>query len=111
MICSIEVVEYAFGGKDDAGFYVKYAERMKDDDKRILQFWITDNNPAATSLPAAPRVDPWPPGDDTNFDCSSRTADTIFMFFVLTSPGLEITHLADVLWNPQRNNCLVLLIF
>ncbi|CAA2994478.1 Hypothetical predicted protein [Olea europaea subsp. europaea] len=55
----MEVVESAFGGKDDMGFDInKYAERMKEDDKKIPSFWTTDNNLAATSLPAAPSLDP-----------------------------------------------------
>lgn len=36
----MDVVESAFGGKDDADFNIaKYAERMKEDDKKIPLFW------------------------------------------------------------------------
>ncbi|XVE60459.1 hypothetical protein DITRI_Ditri05aG0130200 [Diplodiscus trichospermus] len=49
----VEKLESAFGGNDDSGFNInKYAERMKEDDKRIPAFW-TKGNPqsAATSQP------------------------------------------------------------
>lgn len=36
----MELVESAFGGKDDADFDImKYAERMREDDKKIPSFW------------------------------------------------------------------------
>ncbi|GER41992.1 Sec14p-like phosphatidylinositol transfer family protein [Striga asiatica] len=39
----MELVESAFGGKDDSDFDItKYAERMREDDKKIPSFWKTD---------------------------------------------------------------------
>ncbi|PIN17001.1 Phosphatidylinositol transfer protein PDR16 [Handroanthus impetiginosus] len=49
----MELVESAFGGKDDADFDItKYAERMREDDKKIPSFWKTDGYPNATPQPA-----------------------------------------------------------
>ncbi|KAK6130642.1 hypothetical protein DH2020_035617 [Rehmannia glutinosa] len=56
----MELVESAFGGNDDADFDItKYAERMREDDKKIPSFWKTDGYPAATPPPpviASPSV-------------------------------------------------------
>ncbi|KAL2468003.1 Sec14p-like phosphatidylinositol transfer family protein [Forsythia ovata] len=66
----MEVVESAFGGKDDADFEInKYAERMREDDKKIPSFWTTDSNSAATSLPIAPSLDP------TNSELESNASE------------------------------------
>lgn len=46
----IEKLEAAFGGKDTAGFDInKYAERMKEDDKRMPAIWTGGNPPLAAS--------------------------------------------------------------
>lgn len=38
----MEMVESAFGGKDDLDFNItKYAERMREKDRRSLSFWKT----------------------------------------------------------------------
>ncbi|XWS21536.1 hypothetical protein CRYUN_Cryun30bG0062600 [Craigia yunnanensis] len=49
----MEKLEAAFGGNDDSGFNInKYAERMKEDDKRIPAFWTRGNpQPAAPPQP------------------------------------------------------------
>ncbi|KAI3460010.1 hypothetical protein Pfo_016673 [Paulownia fortunei] len=48
---NMELVESAFGGKDDADFDItKYAERMREDDKKIPSFWKTDAYLAPTPL-------------------------------------------------------------
>ncbi|KAK7301245.1 hypothetical protein RJT34_12106 [Clitoria ternatea] len=45
-----DLLEAAFGGKDDTGFDIsKYAERMKEDDKKIPSFWTRENT--ASSVP------------------------------------------------------------
>ncbi|KAL3830455.1 hypothetical protein ACJIZ3_019257 [Penstemon smallii] len=50
---NMELVESAFGGKDSEDFDInKYAERMREDDKKIPSFWQTDSNPAA-KLPSS----------------------------------------------------------
>ncbi|KAB2083027.1 hypothetical protein ES319_A05G237400v1 [Gossypium barbadense] len=49
----MEKLESAFGGNDDSGFNIsKYAERMREDDKRMPAFW-TRGNPQS----AEPHVD------------------------------------------------------
>ncbi|KAK7321167.1 hypothetical protein VNO77_31519 [Canavalia gladiata] len=50
-------LESAFGGNDDTGFDIsKYAERMKEDDKKIPSFWTRENSPS--SVPKnAPSLD------------------------------------------------------
>lgn len=41
-------LESAFGGKDDTGFDInRYAERMKEDDKKIPSFWARENSPSS----------------------------------------------------------------
>ncbi|CAJ1971787.1 unnamed protein product [Sphenostylis stenocarpa] len=41
-------LESAFGGKDDTGFDInKYADRMKEDDKKIPAFWSRENSPSS----------------------------------------------------------------
>ncbi|XP_057783716.1 uncharacterized protein LOC131001363 [Salvia miltiorrhiza] len=48
----MEMVESAFGGKDDSDFNItKYAERMREDDKRTLSYWKT---PSPATLVASP---------------------------------------------------------
>lgn len=46
----LEHLESAFGGNDNTPFDInKYAERMKEDDKKIPAFWTREN-----SLPSVP---------------------------------------------------------
>ncbi|KAL8491382.1 hypothetical protein ACS0TY_023129 [Phlomoides rotata] len=53
----MEVVESAFGGKDNADFDItKYAERMREDDKRILSFWKMDASPLPTNSPLDSKI-------------------------------------------------------
>ncbi|KAK9930577.1 hypothetical protein M0R45_027612 [Rubus argutus] len=48
----IEKLEAAFGGNDTAGFDItKYAERMKEDEKKMPTIWTTGNPPLAASQP------------------------------------------------------------
>ncbi|MFQ6662829.1 hypothetical protein Gotur_030551 [Gossypium turneri] len=47
----MEKLESAFGGNDDSGFNIsKYAERMREDDKRMPAFW-TRGNPQSAEPP------------------------------------------------------------
>ncbi|XWS25260.1 hypothetical protein CRYUN_Cryun27aG0054000 [Craigia yunnanensis] len=47
----MEKLESAFGGNEDSGFNInQYAERMKEDDKRIPTFW-TMGNPQSAAPP------------------------------------------------------------
>ncbi|XP_061351134.1 uncharacterized protein LOC133296204 isoform X2 [Gastrolobium bilobum] len=44
----LDRVETAFGGKDDTGFDIsRYAEKMKEDDKKIPSFWTRENSPSS----------------------------------------------------------------
>ncbi|KAL0432720.1 UNVERIFIED_CONTAM: CRAL-TRIO domain-containing protein C23B6.04c [Sesamum latifolium] len=69
----MELVESAFGGKDDADFDItKYAERMREDDKKIPLFWKADGSLAATSLPV---VTASPSLETTNSETESDESD------------------------------------
>ncbi|XP_077249954.1 uncharacterized protein LOC143889576 [Tasmannia lanceolata] len=49
----MDKLEVAFGGRNQEGFNINdYAERMREDDKRIPSFWSRDSNPAAMDPPA-----------------------------------------------------------
>ncbi|XP_073281077.1 uncharacterized protein [Primulina huaijiensis] len=51
---NMELVESAFGGKDDTGFDIsRYAERMRADDEKRTRFWTTNNNLGSSTLPPA----------------------------------------------------------
>ncbi|KZV41705.1 random slug protein 5-like [Dorcoceras hygrometricum] len=51
---NMELVESAFGGKDDSGFDIsRYAERMKADDEKQTSLWRANNNLVASALPPA----------------------------------------------------------
>ncbi|KAL3504710.1 hypothetical protein ACH5RR_034551 [Cinchona calisaya] len=48
----IDQLEPAFGGKHGEDFDIgKYAERMKEDDKKVPLFWKTESDPAIGTLP------------------------------------------------------------
>ncbi|KAL3619725.1 hypothetical protein CASFOL_034637 [Castilleja foliolosa] len=50
----MKLVESAFGGKDEADFDIaKYAERMREDDKKIPLVWKTDGFPTTTPSPSS----------------------------------------------------------
>lgn len=50
-------LESAFGGKDTAEFEInKYAERMKEDDKKIPSFWASENSTSSVQN-IAPSLD------------------------------------------------------
>ena len=61
-------LESAFGGNDNTGFDInKYAERMKEDDKKIPSFWTRANTPSA--------IPPDVPLDSIKIDTDSDTSD------------------------------------
>lgn len=48
----MDQLESAFGGNNNTGFDInKYAERMKEDDKRIPAFWTRADPPSAAPQP------------------------------------------------------------
>ncbi|CAN1823291.1 Phosphatidylinositol transfer protein 3 [Linum perenne] len=50
----MERLESAFGGKDMAGFDIgEYAERMKEDDKKMPSFWTKEFCPSSASASAS----------------------------------------------------------
>ncbi|CAN4122246.1 unnamed protein product [Withania somnifera] len=69
----MSLVESAFGGDDTADFDVnKYAERMREDDKKLSSFWKKDNTSASSVQPtvtADPSLEP------TNSDSDSDALD------------------------------------
>ena len=49
----MDQVESAFGGNDNSGFDInKYAERMREEDKKRLSFWGIGNPSSTTPQPA-----------------------------------------------------------
>ncbi|KAL2242262.1 UNVERIFIED_CONTAM: CRAL-TRIO domain-containing protein C23B6.04c [Sesamum indicum] len=81
----MELVESAFGGKDDADFDItKYAERMREDDKKIPLFWREDGSLAAAVLPV---VTASPSLETTNSETESDESDV--KAEKLSSPGEE----------------------
>lgn len=72
----LDHLESAFGGKNDTGFDInRYAERMKEDDKKIPSFWTRENSPSwvptdAPSLDSI-RLDSYSdPSDNEKTECS-----------------------------------------
>lgn len=50
---NMDQLESAFGGKDNSGFDInKYAERMREDDKKMPAFWARINPPCEVPQPA-----------------------------------------------------------
>lgn len=69
----MSLVESAFGGGDKADFDVnKYAERMREDDKKLSAFWKKDDNSASN---AQPTVTADPSLEPTNSDSDSEVLD------------------------------------
>lgn len=69
----MSLVESAFGGDDKADFDVnKYAERMREDDKKLSAFWKKDDNSASN---AQPTVTADPSLEPTNSDSDSEVLD------------------------------------
>lgn len=47
----LDHLESAFGGNDNTPFDInKYAERMKEDDKKIPSFWTTETSPSSVPI-------------------------------------------------------------
>ena len=71
----MEHLDSAFGGKSNAGFDItKYAERMKEDDKRMPAFWSRGNPPSEASQPALP-PDAAPSVDSIKLNTNSDASD------------------------------------
>lgn len=62
----LDLLESAFGGNDNTEFDInKYAERMKEDDKKIPSFWTRENS--QSSVPNdAPALDSLTLGTDSD---------------------------------------------
>ena len=51
-VFDMDKLESAFGGNDTVGFNInKYAERMREDDKKIPSFWTRDGHPSRALQP------------------------------------------------------------
>ncbi|KAF8404557.1 hypothetical protein HHK36_009444 [Tetracentron sinense] len=74
----MDKLESAFGGNNQVDFDINdYAERMREDDKKMSSFWTRDNPPAApeSTLMTTPCFDPV--NSESDFDDSSKEhADT-----------------------------------
>lgn len=69
----MDQLESAFGGKDSSGFNInKYAERMREDDKRMPSFWATETPPSVAPQPA---LTSGAPLDSLNLKSDSDTSD------------------------------------
>ncbi|XP_038703074.1 phosphatidylinositol transfer protein 3-like [Tripterygium wilfordii] len=70
---NMDQLESAFGGKDASGFdFNKYAERMKEDDKRMPSLWSSQSLPLATPQPTLASVTASKP---VNIDSYSDSSD------------------------------------
>ncbi|KAK6257401.1 hypothetical protein QUC31_000860 [Theobroma cacao] len=86
----MEKLESAFGGNDDSGFDVnKYAERMREDDKRIPAFWTRENPQLAAPQPAPTcSVDLSSVNLNSDFDASDNDKVDSSLSHVSDSEGL-----------------------
>ncbi|KAJ4851097.1 hypothetical protein Tsubulata_043126 [Turnera subulata] len=67
-------LESAFGGKDSSGFEItRYAERMKEDDRRMPSFWTKEGSISAVPQPALTSTTTL---DSLNLDSDSDTSDS-----------------------------------
>ena len=70
----MDKLESAFGGNDHTGFDInKYAERMKEDDKRMPAFWTRGNLPSAAT--SEPVMEDAPSLDSIKLDADSDPSD------------------------------------
>jgi hypothetical protein len=54
----LEQLESAFGGNDNTPFDInKYADRMKEDDKKIPSFWTREISPSSVPIDVVPSLD------------------------------------------------------
>jgi hypothetical protein len=54
----LEQLESAFGGNDNTPFDInKYADRMKEDDKKIPSFWTREISPSSVPIEVVPSLD------------------------------------------------------
>nr|GMD88778.1 random slug protein 5 isoform X1 [Ipomoea batatas] len=70
-------LESAFGGNESADFDItKYAERMREDDKKVAAFWMVEDNSrlgAPPALPAVPSLEVT--NSDSDSDASNKKAE------------------------------------
>lgn len=83
----MSLVESAFGGDDKADFDInKYAERMREDEKKLSSFWKKDDYSASSAQPtvaADPSVEP------TNSESDSEVLDE-----TAEKPSLDVDELS-----------------
>lgn len=76
----MDKLESAFGGKDTVGFkFDKYAERMKEDDKKMPAFWTRESHPSRALQPALTNEPPLTPinlQSDSDFSDKERAEDS-----------------------------------
>ncbi|XP_059631408.1 uncharacterized protein LOC132274201 isoform X2 [Cornus florida] len=94
-------VESAFGGKDNAGFDIdKYAERMKEDDKRRIASSLTsENTPVADPQPVLETTSVDTTNSESDSDTSGEKANK------LSSHGVSTEDLAPDGDLPVTNSC------
>ncbi|KAH9690808.1 CRAL-TRIO domain-containing protein [Citrus sinensis] len=69
----MDQLESAFGGNDRVGFNInKYAERMREDDKKMPSFWAMETTPSEASQPSLTMATS---SDSPNLNSDSDTSD------------------------------------
>lgn len=69
----MDQLESAFGGNDRVGFNInKYAERMREDDKKMPSFWAMETTPSEVSQPSLTMATS---SDSPNLNSDSDTSD------------------------------------
>ncbi|XVF64743.1 hypothetical protein PTKIN_Ptkin09bG0191600 [Pterospermum kingtungense] len=97
----MEKLESAFGGNDDSGFNInKYAERMKEDDKRIPAFWTRGNLQSAATPPQPTQTCPV----DLNSDASDNGKVDSSQSHVSDSEGLSPKKSVSVTENSDNGS-------
>lgn len=74
---NMDGLERAFGGNNSAGFSItEYAERMREDDKRMPLFWSRANALVSPSEPSATTMASLKPGNsESDSDASNKEAE------------------------------------
>ena len=91
----LEQLESAFGGNDNTPFDInKYADRMKEDDKKIPSFWTREISPSSVPIDVVPSLDSIK--SDTDSDASDNEK--------IVSSSDSVTDTVSV--NPDQNSVI-----
>jgi hypothetical protein len=91
----LEQLESAFGGNDNTPFDInKYADRMKEDDKKIPSFWTREISPSSVPIDVVPSL------DSIKLDTDSDASDNE----KIVSSSDSVTDTVSV--NPDQNSVI-----